>query len=303
MAAHRNPSVNTKASSRENRDVSGTSSAVEYSAIPNDEKLSNGIREPFSVNPKGIIEVNANQTDNSGQTYQPLNKFAILKQWALELLAGFISVAAFVVMVILLSAVNEKPQPPWATPTVLGALVVIASYAIGPLSQQAVKTYSCEIPAEGVARLAIAERVAPLDTSQSVGFISGEMSTTVINGLLSSLTGPLDQSQLFDCDTGNCTFASISGVTHSSVGVCSKCTDVKSELQESQDWPFPEYHFRNNSQFAINTRIEPTPLNVTTAISKITAQMRYEVIALSRSAFKLEPFMSRRLQIATLPVT
>lgn len=100
----------------------------------------------------------------------------------------------------------------------------------------------------------------------AVGFISGEMSYVAINGLLSSLTGPpLDQSQLFTCDSGNCTFESISGVTHSSVGVCSKCTDVRSELHETLEGPFASYHFRNNSQSAINTRIEPSPLNVTTS--------------------------------------
>ncbi|KAK2048785.1 hypothetical protein LZ31DRAFT_591444 [Colletotrichum somersetense] len=101
----------TNESCREHRDVSGAGSAVEYSAIPNDERLSWEIREPFSTNSKGIVEVDANETENRGLLYQPLEKLEILKQWAIELLVLFISVTAFATMVILLMAVNEKPQP------------------------------------------------------------------------------------------------------------------------------------------------------------------------------------------------
>ncbi|KAK2023243.1 hypothetical protein LX32DRAFT_708586 [Colletotrichum zoysiae] len=366
MAAHRNPSAinddgapsttsvspclsttslhhnlvildDTNALCREHRDVSGTSSAVEYSAIPNDERLSWEIPEPFSTNSKGIVEVNANETENSGLLYQPLERLEILKQWAIELLLLFISVTAFAITVILLMAVNEKPQPAWAyvvnintlvaifttllraavllivaevmgqakwswmasprplrhveqfdnagkgawgslkfllntwkpTPTMLGALVVIASYAIGPLSQQAVKTFPCEIQTEGVARISIAERIPILDVNpDSVGYISGEMSTVAITGLLGMLP---DSSQLFDCDSGNCTFESNSGVTHSSVGVCSQCADVRSELHEYGDsetkvWDrySSTYRFHDNTSFGIETAVEPTLYNVTT---------------------------------------
>ncbi|KAF9877503.1 monoamine oxidase n [Colletotrichum karsti] len=290
-------------------------------------------------------EVNVNETENNSLLYQPLNRLATLKQWAFELVTLFISVAAFVFMVILMMAVNEKPQPAWAyvvnintlvaifttllraavvlitaevmgqakwswmasprplrhvkrfddaskgawgslkfllhtwksPPTVLGALIVIASYAIGPFSQQAVKTYPCPIQAEGVARISIAERVAGLDSTRDPGFLSGEMSSVVINGLLSMLP---DSSQLFDCDSGNCTFGSISGVTHSSAGVCSKCTDVRSGLLEFDDrGPTvngryqPEYRFHNNSDFGINTAVEPILFNMTTSTTYATPFM------------------------------
>ncbi|KAF6835671.1 hypothetical protein CPLU01_04141 [Colletotrichum plurivorum] len=93
-------------------------------------------------------------------------------------------------------------------PTVLGALVVVASYATGPFSQQAVKTYRCE---------------------------------------------------------------TVSGVTHSSVGVCSDCVDVRSELQEFESFEHKAtgryrltYRFHNNSQFGINTWVNPYLFGMTT---------------------------------------
>ncbi|KXH64857.1 hypothetical protein CNYM01_07887 [Colletotrichum nymphaeae SA-01] len=155
------------------------------------------------------------------------------------------------------------------TATVLSALVVIASYATGPLSQQAVKTYTCEVSAEGIARIAISERTVTVDSRQDTGLLSPQMSTVAINGLLGI---PPDVSQLYHYDSGNCLFDDVAGITQSSVGVCSKCTDVRSELQEFDRFGKKklgryqtDYRFHNSSSFGINSYVEPTLLNVTTS--------------------------------------
>ncbi|KAF6823346.1 hypothetical protein CMUS01_10729 [Colletotrichum musicola] len=87
-------------------------------------------------------------------------------------------------------------------PTVLGALVVVGSYAIGPFSQQAVKTYRCEVLVRGVARISIAERVR----NSYYPWLNPEMNVAAINGLLAI---PPNNSQLFQSDVDivavNCT--------------------------------------------------------------------------------------------------
>ncbi|KAK1638966.1 hypothetical protein BDP81DRAFT_447859 [Colletotrichum phormii] len=155
--------------------------------------------------------------------------------------------------------------------TVLGALIVVASYATGPLSQQAVKTYSCEVSSVGIARILTAERVTRHDSEISGAHTNAKMSTAIINGLLGI---PPDSSLLFKCESGNCVFENLSGVTHSSVGVCSKCADVKSDLNEFEDSKTKllgryrnNYRFHKDSNFSINTGVEPELFNTTTIIN------------------------------------
>ncbi|KAK1699693.1 hypothetical protein BDP55DRAFT_203541 [Colletotrichum godetiae] len=157
------------------------------------------------------------------------------------------------------------------TATVLGALIVVASYATGPLSQQAVKTYPCEVSAEGIARISTAERITRHDSMISGAVTNAKMSTAIINGILGL---PPDNSQLFQCESGNCVFRNFSEVTHSSVGVCSNCTDVKSDLIEFEESKTKlvgryrnSYRFHNNSGFSINTGVEPELFNVTTPVA------------------------------------
>ncbi|KAK2051582.1 hypothetical protein LY76DRAFT_384032 [Colletotrichum caudatum] len=87
-----------------------------------------------------------------------------------------------------------------------------------------------------------------------------------------------DSSQLFDCDSGNCAFESISGVTHSSAGVCSQCADVRFKLHEyghseTKVWDrhSSTYRFHHNTSFGIETAVEPNLYNVTTSIDGQTS--------------------------------
>ncbi|KXH30717.1 hypothetical protein CNYM01_09347 [Colletotrichum nymphaeae SA-01] len=159
---------------------------------------------------------------------RPLTKLATLRAWTFELLALVVSVASFVAIIILLKII----------PTVVGAVVILASYAIGPFSQQAASSYSCNIESHGVAKIAIAEWVGTQDAASASLppnwlWLSPEMHTIAMNGLL---TGETNRSLgLFQCDSSNCTFptTSMSDITHISVGLCSRCVDIRPSLKET----------------------------------------------------------------------
>jgi hypothetical protein len=55
----------------------------------------------------------------------------------------------------------------------------------------------------------------------------------LMGGIVNSLANPnQNQTALVNgCSTGNCTFPMINGITHSTIGMCSQCIDITSELQ------------------------------------------------------------------------
>lgn len=119
---------------------------------------------------------------------------------------------------------------------ILSAFVILTSYAIGPFSQQAVKTYSCDIPAEGAAYILAAEWVGQADVNRipvaNGIWLSPEMGMTLINGLVQGVSN--DSLSLSHCKSSNCTFEFQSGITHQSVGVCSACVDVRDQLAQKK---------------------------------------------------------------------
>ncbi|KAF5507351.1 hypothetical protein CGCA056_v013524 [Colletotrichum aenigma] len=168
--------------------------------------------------------------------------------------------------------------------TVLASLIVITSYAVGPFVQQAVKTYPCPIDGKGIAKISIAERVIRSDAyvGAQVGGtgdraviknlrVAPELQITALNGLLADT--PTGSVNLFQCDSGNCTFPLRGqGVTHTSLGLCSTCTDVRSKLLESRhisnfSHVFEtdrDYRFDNRSDFGISTFFKSGIFNMTT---------------------------------------
>ncbi|KAK7441663.1 hypothetical protein Landi51_10020 [Colletotrichum acutatum] len=311
-------------------------SISDYTVVTAEEESRDEVDGLSSASPRGTDKEDLNQTEKNSLLYKPLGRVSTLKQWNLEFAALWTSVIAFIVMVILLVVSNGNPQPTWAyiigqakwswmaaprplrhvehfdnaghgawgslkflvyvcksTLTVLGALVVVASYATGPLSQQAVKTYPCEVAAEGIARISIAERVMLHDSIRGSATVNAKMSTTAINGLLAI---PFDSSQLFQCESGNCVFQNVSGVTHSSVGLCSKCSDVKSELQEFPDSKTKmmgrfrnNYRFHNDSEFTISTGVEPELFNMTTKATNDESAVRTSFLTLSVAGCIAQP--------------
>ncbi|KAK1853681.1 hypothetical protein CCHR01_03673 [Colletotrichum chrysophilum] len=110
--------------------------------------------------------------------------------------------------------------------TALGALVIVASFAIAPFSQQAATTYPCEIDMEGNASIAVAQWVGT-GADGSMPMISSETHVAAITGLIYGPSISMAAPNAFECDSGNCTFRSIGGITHSSVGVCSSCEPIE----------------------------------------------------------------------------
>ncbi|KAI1148198.1 hypothetical protein F4825DRAFT_454714 [Nemania diffusa] len=101
-----------------------------------------------------------------------------------------------------------------------GAILVITSLAIGPFTQQAIRTTVCQLPMNIPAKNRPSKQL-----TTSIRLIGA-----IINGLTTSdaTAGFVG----FDCPTGNCTFPSFDGVAYSSVGFCSRCVDITASIQE-----------------------------------------------------------------------
>jgi hypothetical protein len=117
---------------------------------------------------------------------------------------------------------------------IVGCLVIIFSVGIGPFTQQAVKSVPCNV--------ALATRNSSVQVAQTnsyviypriaAGMFDLELETKA--AILQGLANPDGEESAFtvDCNTGNCSFPSHNGVTHSSIGFCKKCVDVTSWLYE-----------------------------------------------------------------------
>ncbi|KAI1196960.1 hypothetical protein F5X97DRAFT_324884 [Nemania serpens] len=119
-----------------------------------------------------------------------------------------------------------------------GALLVVSSLAIGPFTQQAIRTTVCQLPM--ITDIQKPSIQAAHYVDQSDWFVGGHslpapyiitpMKGAIINGLTTS--DPTNGFVGFDCPSGDCTFPSYDGVTHSSIGFCSRCTDITASIRE-----------------------------------------------------------------------
>ncbi|KAH0431117.1 hypothetical protein CcaCcLH18_07295 [Colletotrichum camelliae] len=128
---------------------------------------------------------------------------------------------------------------------VMGALLTIASYVLDPFSQQLAKTYPCNIASDEGASIFVARLVSDYNISERP--LIWLAATTGLAGLtLSYGAAEFSKSQLFQCPSGNCTFPLESNITHTSVGICSTCDDVTSDVMErdlgkqSMTYQFPK---------------------------------------------------------------
>ncbi|KAK4450539.1 hypothetical protein QBC34DRAFT_349295 [Podospora aff. communis PSN243] len=115
----------------------------------------------------------------------------------------------------------------------LAALTTIVLLAIGPFSQQAIKTTLCNrvINSGTQARIPFAAKLPQSEVG--VGNNNGPRpkSPAALNAIKAGLTIPSVSSAdslLSVCPTGNCTFPEFRGITHSSLGLCSTCEDLTS---------------------------------------------------------------------------
>lgn len=111
------------------------------------------------------------------------------------------------------------------------ALVTIASLAVGPVTQQAIRTVSCpQLMPNARAAIPGAHYVPGTSAYYRTGAGSFElevdMKSTMIKGLTEHV-GSDSNGVDVNCQTGNCTWPDYgTGVTHATIGLCSKCIDT-----------------------------------------------------------------------------
>ncbi|KAF6825273.1 hypothetical protein CMUS01_09887, partial [Colletotrichum musicola] len=117
-----------------------------------------------------------------------------------------------------------------STLAALGAVVVLASSIVDVLLQQAAKPELCMAETAGSAGVAYTKWAAW--TTRDTRFkLSPELQGVAVDGMLfGESSSPLKLSQ---CSSGTCSFDEVAGVTHSSAGFCSQCTDATAALRES----------------------------------------------------------------------
>ena len=135
-----------------------------------------------------------------------------------------------------LGAMRLLPKARENLSLLLGVIIVITSIAIGPFAQQSVRIITCE------RRLPDSRPSIPAVNYINHGYtrtgaaqydIEIAMKGAMINGLTDLQDS--DSTILFSCETGNCTFPAFGGITHSSIGLCSRCIDSTSEVRLPND--------------------------------------------------------------------
>lgn len=114
------------------------------------------------------------------------------------------------------------------------AFLLVTSAAIGPFTQQSIKSYACQRPLQNVT--ASIPTASWIDSRLIVGISSPgyrasnlKMMTAALEAIVGSSN---DSMQVpFDCPTGNCDFE-----PYSSLAYCSSCADITSHVQEKFDW-------------------------------------------------------------------
>ncbi|KAF3762474.1 hypothetical protein M406DRAFT_264942 [Cryphonectria parasitica EP155] len=114
---------------------------------------------------------------------------------------------------------------------VAAAMVTIASLAVGPLTQQAIKTTSClQLMSRARSAIPVANYVPGTSSYYrvSVGLyeLEVDMKSTMIQGITDP-DGGQESSTGATCNTGNCAWPDYgTGITHASIGLCSACIDA-----------------------------------------------------------------------------
>ncbi|KAK7408053.1 hypothetical protein QQX98_009768 [Neonectria punicea] len=109
------------------------------------------------------------------------------------------------------------------------ALATVLSLAVGPFTQQAIRTVPCPQTVSGLnATIPVANSVSGEDTffQYSAGYfeLGAGLKGAMINGLTDSHGN--DSAIQATCPTGNCTFPEFAKISHSTIGMCSKCMDT-----------------------------------------------------------------------------
>jgi hypothetical protein len=117
--------------------------------------------------------------------------------------------------------------------------VTIVSYAIGPFTQQAIRTELCTLEIPNLsARIPLARGEAIGGSEDSITrfgaglwALNGATKAAIVNAIANPNMNRTTLLQ--DCPTGNCTFPAINGASHSTLGFCSVCQDTTRQISEA----------------------------------------------------------------------
>ncbi|KAI1084917.1 hypothetical protein F5B20DRAFT_576233 [Whalleya microplaca] len=121
------------------------------------------------------------------------------------------------------------------------ALLIIVSSAIGPFTQQAIRTTLCSVPVPDInATVPVSHYVNSTDDVNIFAghgspsfFMGNSMKSAIVNGLAAADDGSGKLN--VTCPTGDCTFDGPQDNalhSYSSVGYCNQCTDVTSSIRQ-----------------------------------------------------------------------
>ncbi|KAF7550659.1 hypothetical protein G7046_g7949 [Stylonectria norvegica] len=109
------------------------------------------------------------------------------------------------------------------------ALVTIISLAIGPFTQQAIRTVACQQVVPGPrASIPIAHSLPGSDTFFQYQAGDFELGAGLKGAMINGLANPFGDDSAIKptCSTGNCTFPLRNRISHSTIGLCSECIDT-----------------------------------------------------------------------------
>ncbi|TDZ25473.1 hypothetical protein Cob_v001494 [Colletotrichum orbiculare MAFF 240422] len=116
------------------------------------------------------------------------------------------------------------------------AAVTVASLAVGPVTQQAVRTSTCPVlQRDANASLPAAHYVPGSSSYYRVGAGTYELEVDMKSTMIQGITDPRgrDSNVRVDCASGNCTWPDWgTGVTHATIGVCGSCIDTTGFVSE-----------------------------------------------------------------------
>ncbi|KAK8080998.1 hypothetical protein PG997_008816 [Apiospora hydei] len=176
---------------------------------------------------------------------------------------------------------------PQASLAIVAAMVTISSLAIGPFTQQAIKTVACpQILDDANASIPIAHSMPGRAKYFRIGAGQWEVDVDMKGAMIQAIANPSsnDSKIVASCETGNCTFpSSADDITHSSVAMCSTCFDTTPFIKETVNTtvagnspanytlPNGQWVSQSNEGYYLNTRAD---WNLSWASSAFTDEYR-----------------------------
>jgi hypothetical protein len=65
-----------------------------------------------------------------------------------------------------------------------------------------------------------------------------------------------------NCPSGNCTFPDFAGISHSSIGICTRCKDITFEKVEGGGPPEPKYYVEEGYPYTYNYTLSKSNITI-----------------------------------------